>query len=316
MFSEILKVIPKLDQPALNTMQNSLSKRFTSIAKKFGSGLKAAITGGGVTALAFGLIDKLLNPLKETQDAIERLLNKADDINTFSKQFNSTPDKLFRIQTLAEAKGIAPEQLNILIEKFQNAVVQAKTNPDQPSPVQNFLNEKDQVEGFFKFIQGLQKLTPDQQTFVQTQVFGEKQILKMAEFLQADFEKLKFDVGLANDIDYGKPILRGAEISDRTKILKAQTNVAAFPAQLNAIQPNVADFNNLQDQVALGQETKNISRFDLLKNQQIQMQRLTNKLEDAFAQLLKYTPQITEALVNISRSRFIKGLAGGSGNEK
>jgi hypothetical protein len=188
-WSEVLKVIPKLDSSALSEMDRSLTQRFGKIAKKFGKGLVGALTGGGVVGIVTGLIDKFLNPLKEVQEAIDRTLQHADDVVTNAKAFGSTPGELLRLQALAQAKGVSPEQLDVLLTKFQGALAEAVQDPTKQTSVRQFAGDKDIVASFFQFIQGLQKLNPKQQVTVQQEVFGEKQILKLANFLQADFAK-------------------------------------------------------------------------------------------------------------------------------
>src|SRR5687767_8200002 len=106
MFSEILKIIPQLDSGDLAKLESSLSGRFTRIAKKFGKGLGSILTGGGIAGLALGLIDKLLNPLKDVQEAIDRSLKDSDDLVTNAKQFDTTAGKLAKLVALGKSTGL------------------------------------------------------------------------------------------------------------------------------------------------------------------------------------------------------------------
>lgn len=313
MFSEVLKIIPKLDGAALASMESSLSRRFAGLAKKFGSGLKAAILGGGVTALAVSVIDKLLNPLKETQEAVDRLLGRADDISTFAKQFGTTSGNLFKLQQLAGARGLDAEGLNTLLLKFQTAVTAAKANPDQPSSVSNFVNESDLAEGFYKFIQSLQKLTRAQQDFVQRDVFGERQILKASEFLNTpSFKELENQVGISGGTGgFTQKIEKGAALQDLKQILSRRTDTAAFNAELDKLKPGMVQLQNVQDQLNAAQEIKNLGAFDDLKKLSIAADRIQKRLEDAFTLIVKHVPQIAEALTSLAGSRVVRGAVKG-----
>lgn len=182
MLSEILKIKPQLDQKDLNQMDRQLGSRFTKIAKGFGKSLKVA----SALALGAAVLDKLINPLQEVKAAIDRTLGKADDVVTNAKQFNTSTENLLKIRALGNAKGLTNENIDQLITKFQGAVAQAKNNPNDPanSSVRNFIDQKDTAVAFYDFITQLQKMDRNQQVLVQQQVFGEKQVLKMAEFLQ------------------------------------------------------------------------------------------------------------------------------------
>jgi hypothetical protein len=50
MFSEILKIIPKLDSKDLANMERTLGIRFARVAKKFGGGIMSVLKGGGYSA--------------------------------------------------------------------------------------------------------------------------------------------------------------------------------------------------------------------------------------------------------------------------
>ena len=237
MLSDILKIIPKMDPKDLQQMQNSLQSRFTKLTKSFGKGLVNVLKGGGIAGIALGLIDKLLNPLKQVQEAIDRSLASSDDLATNAKQFNTTTGKLTKLVALAKATGLDQDNLFMLITKFQTAVAEAKANPNDPNnnAVRNFVGKGDTAESFFGFIQELQKLNSDQQVLVQKQVFGEKQILKMADFLQS----------------VGDPKAL-AEIVKNTGLDKVTSQKLT-----NSID-KLANLNDLQDALAAGRDMRDL----------------------------------------------------------
>ncbi len=73
MFSEILRIKPVLDSGAAKQMEQSLSARFSSIAKRFGGGLKSVIKGS-LLGISIGLLNRLLNPLEALEEKIKNLL--------------------------------------------------------------------------------------------------------------------------------------------------------------------------------------------------------------------------------------------------
>lgn len=182
MLTDVLKIQPKLDNNELNQMERQLGSRFSRIAKGFGRGLKIA----SVAALGAAVLDKLINPLNEVKAAIDRTLGKADDIVTNAKQFGTTTENLLKVRSLANVRGISNENIDLLLTKFQGSVAQASLNPNDPSnsAVKNYIGEKDTAVAFYNFITQLQKMDKTQQVLIQQQVFGEKQVLKMAELLQ------------------------------------------------------------------------------------------------------------------------------------
>ncbi len=192
MFKEILQIIPKLAPTDLNNMERTLTRRFANVAKKFGKGLGASLLGGGLAGAALGILDKILNPLKEVQETIDNMLRRSDDIATNAKQFGTTSGKLARLQALAQSTGVDQGNLDMLITKFSTAVAEARQDKTKPSAVRAFANDTDMAESFFNFIQSLQrvqKTDPKKALLIQQEIFGEKQILKIADFLQTDFKK-------------------------------------------------------------------------------------------------------------------------------
>jgi hypothetical protein len=190
LFKEILKIFPQVDSASLGKMERTLNGRFARVAKKFGKGIIGSLIGGGLLGAAVGVIDKLLNPLKEVQEAIDRTLQSADDIVSNAEQFGTDSGTLAKIQGFGKASGLDAEGVNTLISKFQVALAENQADPTKNTSVSAFRGEKDSAKAFFEFIQSLQELGKRDKAaalLVQQEVFGEKQILKAAEFLNADF---------------------------------------------------------------------------------------------------------------------------------
>jgi methyl-accepting chemotaxis protein len=125
MFSEILKIIPKLDSKDLANMERTLGIRFARVAKKFGGGIMSVLKGGGILGTATFFLDKILNPLKEVQESIDKTLKSGDDLKTYAKQFNTTAGNLARLQAFGKATGLDADSLRTILEKFQSSVAQS-----------------------------------------------------------------------------------------------------------------------------------------------------------------------------------------------
>lgn len=221
MLTDVLKIQPKLDNAELNQMEKQLGSRFSKIAKGFGRGLKIA----SVAALGAAVLDKLINPLQEVKAAIDRTLGKADDIVTNAKQFGTSTENLLKVRALGSVRGISSESMDMMLTKFQGAVAQATLNPSDPSnsSVRNYIGQKDTAVAFYNFITQLQKMDKTQQTLIQQQVFGEKQVLKMAELLQ--------DVGFKESaaslqkVDFKKAAVATEKLGDLASRSKANETV-------------------------------------------------------------------------------------------
>lgn len=300
MFSSILKIIPKLDAAALKAMEKSLSGRFKKIANGFGKGLAAALKGGSLAGIGIALVDKLLNPLKETQEAIDRMLKSSDDIATNARQFNTTTGKLYKLVGLGEATGLDQDSLFMLINKFQNAVADAEADPTKNSAVRQYVGDKDSAESFFNFIQSLQGMDKNSQLRAQSEVFGEKQILKMADFLQSNFKELYKDVGfdkvgtekLTGAID------KAAGLNDRADVLGVKRRTVDTVTKGNLITNGMINARDASERLALQRENQNIGNYSNLQALAQTGEKINIKIEELTSKLGEYLPKVTNAIDN------------------
>jgi hypothetical protein len=320
MFKEILKIIPRLDSAALGLMERTLGARFTRIAKRFGQGLFKAIKGGGIVGLAVGFLDKLLNPLKETQDAIERMLGQADDIVTNAEQFGTTAGKLFKLQKFAQAKGLEADSLNQLLVKFQGAVAEANADPNKKTSVRAFANDTDMAQSFFQFIQSLGKMERNQQVLVQQEVFGEKATLKMAEFLRSDFASLQKAMGAKGADAYDPKLNKLASLNDRLAEGKAGLELRDMETKSSLINRGMIDSMINSQKLDLDRENQRIKSYSNIQAISDTMGKLFLLLEQGMAQIGKFinyvTPAINKLVASVEKvanSRMIRGLFGGDG---
>lgn len=315
MFSEILKILPRLDSNDLRKMERTLQSRFTRVAKSFGKGLSSIFTKGGPIGIALGFLTKLLNPLQEIQEAMERTLKTSDDIVTNAKQFGTTPGQLAKLTALGQASGLETDSLYMLINKFQGAVAQAEANPNQPSVVSNYVGQKDTAAGFFEFIQALQRMEKNDQIRVQEQVFGEKQILKMADFLSADFGELVKRVAPQPTEKIDRSVRRLADLNDKADELGAKRKLDDLITKGSTINSSMINSRDKAERAALDKENKQIASYESLNAISETMNKVEGLVQEGITQLGKLitvvTPKITtivEKLEQFSKSPLLKGI--------
>lgn len=321
MFSEVLKIIPRIDRKELANMEKQLGSRFTKIAKSFGKGITNIFKGGGFVGLAIGLIDKVLNPLKEVQEAIDRTLKSSDDIVTNAQQFGTTTGNLFKLVKLAQSSGLEQDNLFELINKFQTAVAQARANPTDAgtSAVRNYINTPDTAEGFFAFIQQLQKLDKGDQLRVQEQIFGEKQILKMANFIQLDMAKQLKAVGLdkISSDKLSSSIEKLGTLNDLADVLTARRETQDIMNKSGTINEGMIRERDKSERIALERENSRIKSYsDLAAISQTTdnimklLEQGTGMLGSLINTLTPAINKMVKALDKFMQSPMVRGIKG------
>ena len=318
-----------MDSSDLKKLEDQLQSRFTKISKKFGKGLMDVLKGGGIAGLALGLIDKLLNPLQAVQESIDRMLKTSDDLATQANQFNTSSGKLFKLVQIGKSAGLDQEGLFTLITKFQTAVAQAKADPNDQSvsAVRNFTNEKDTAINFFNFIQSLQKLDRNQQLLVQQQVFGEKQIGKMSEFLNLDFAQQFKATGLdkVSSEKFTKANDKLAKLSDLADILKVKNENQDLINKAGVINESMIRQRAKSDALALEKENLQIKSYNDLAAISDTVSKIMLVVEQGVGLIGKLinmvTPfinQATDFMAKFLKSplmRGVRGLFGGGKDE-
>lgn len=314
MFSEILKIIPRLDSGDLQRMENALNTRFSKVAKKFGHGLIATLKGGGLAAAGLAILDKILNPLQQVKDVLDKSLNRADDLNTFAAQFNTSEGNLARLHAFGKATGLDAEGVNLLLGKFQQAVANAALDPSKPSAVSKFVGVKDTAEAFFEFIQARQKINkanPLAGNIIDQETFGGKQILKSSEFLNANFEMLNRLIGGPSTLALTTAAKRTGQFSDEKDIRAARRELFDIVTKGKLITPATMKADEVAAQIEQGRENKRLANYVNLQKIQNTTDRIAEKLEEIYAEAAPYLADSPKMLEQFKRdfnnSRFSRG---------
>ncbi len=328
MFNEILKITPKIEGSALNQMESSLNGRFARVAKKFGSGLVSALKGGGIAAVAIGLVDKVLNPLQHVQEVIEKTLNQGSEISVLAKQFDTTAGNMARLEAFGKASGLEPETLRMLMIKFQGAVAQSALHPNDPSVVSNYVGKKDTAEAFFEFVQARKKLNPTQKSLVDQELFGERVIGRASQFLETDFSKIAPLIaqgGTAEELSQSAEYLKKAK--DVINIDDARRELEELRNRAVKVTPTAIRAMGKRADVLSEGDTRNLSSFDRMERLQIAADRIMKQLETSFSKIAPLIAPALEAIPGIldklntagtavEKSRAVRGLIPGQGKDK
>lgn len=292
MWSEILKVKPKLDSADASNMERSLNTRFKNVTKKFGGALKIA----AVASLGSAFVAQVLSPLKDVQGVLKNTLTKADDIVTFAAQFNTTPEKFAKLQALGKLKGLEPDSLNMLLTKFQSAVADTNADPTKPSAVRQFANIPDTADAFFEFIQALKKMTPEQQNLVQQNVFGEKQILKMSEFLQSDFKE---SMQMLSKVNFKNVAVAAQSLEQLEGMQKQKETVNELQDLIQkslVINSGTIESESLSQRLQNARENKQLADFRNINELNNQVEEMKEMLRSTTTAFLKEFPVIIQAM--------------------
>jgi hypothetical protein len=265
-----------------------------------------AIRGGGWIGIAVGVLNKILNPLKEVQEKVDRLLNQGNDLVTNAEQFNTTAGKLFKLQTFAKANLLEPDQLFDMMRKFQSAVAQAEADPKKASAVRAYVGQKDIGDAFFEFIQSLNTLDRNAQVKVQEEVFGGKATLRMADFLRSDFKKLEKDLRLGPADLYTGDFQRLAGLSVVDNINKARVEAEGDIIQSRLIGGNVISARDRQRQRDVDQDVKRIQSYDSINNLNEKFDRLLKLAEDGLTALGTLVGRIESATSGFKLPRVMR----------
>lgn len=167
MFSEILNIKPVLDPAQSKKMEESLSKRFRRVARKFGKGLEGALKGT-ILGISLGLLQKLLNPIQELEDRIKALLGESADISDLADKYGASPGEVRELQDTAQALRVKPEELVGMLDSFAKSVQSAQEELDNLKPgevlsetsnnVRQFVGRENMIEAFSNFLVSLNKV--------------------------------------------------------------------------------------------------------------------------------------------------------------
>lgn len=304
MFTEILKFRPQIDRAALNSMLRNLSRRFASVARRFGQGLRGALRMAPIFAIAGAALTKLLNPLKKAEEVLDRVLAKGDDAATNAQQLGTDPGAFLRLQAVAQARGVSPEAFLQALIKFQSALAKeqeaAKDKTSEPGTLREFIGEKDTAKAFFSFVQSLQKEDKSRQVVVQTEIFGDRAIGKLAEFFNfTGFEKLLAELPSTENLS--KAAIKLANLSDRRDELTSIRDTNDLVQKSTLVNESMLTTIDRAEKNTLANEDEDLKRFEDLKTISGEMQATLKHMNELGTDFLKnVAPLLSTGLKDLS----------------
>lgn len=317
MFTEFMRVKPILDPASAGKMERDLGSRFSRVAKRMQQGFKAALKGS-IFGLSLGLLNRLLNPLEALEERVKKLLDRSSDVRDLADEFSSTPGAVAQLQTVGQSFGLDPEKLTDLVRKFQAAVETARKEIAQGVPlsqaslaVSPFAAETDTVEGFRRFLQGLNRLNTaeltqeqrrglqlqgvfaptgvDARKTVEREVFGAPLTGAAKRFAGQDILGTALTLGIPSTQAQGEAIAKGANLADkqaRTRARNEAWDMVSATNSLNSTMIAQMEETKKREQAMLDAQLKN---FDSL-------QKSAQGINEIKDQLIKISGPIVEGL--------------------
>ena len=162
----------------------------------------------------------------------------------------------------------------------------------------------------------MKKLTPDQQRFVQADVFGGKLTLRAAEFAgNADqWSTQAAAMGLNKGDVYTNNINRVAELAKLDKMKETMRDTRGFTDQ-NAVVGRdkfgnmVVNNKDLIETQQVDRTTGNMLNYNGLARMQAKADKGSIELEKAFSTIVKYLPTIADSIEKLFKTRGAKGIS-------
>ena len=187
--SYILNVKPTISNSEGRKMENDLNRRFSRVAKKFGGALRTVgsklrgIIAGGAVA---GIGAMMTNPIDSLNSTLDDTLRRYDDISSRAKQLGVSSGQLYQATAIAKSAGIQEEDFRAMLTAYAVKVGEAKAGQDQM--LSEFVNE-DMLTGFFRMVESLRNLNPEQRAYFGAKILGEDDVSKLAELINTDVQE-------------------------------------------------------------------------------------------------------------------------------
>lgn len=256
--SYILNVKPTISASDGRKLETDLNGRFARVAKKFGGALRTVgsklrgIIAGGAVA---GIGAMMANPIDSLNSTLDETLRRYDDISSRAKALGVSSGQLYQATAIARSAGIEEQDFRAMLTAYAVKVGEAKAGQDQM--LSEFVNE-DMLTGFFKMVQSLRELTPEQRAYFGAKILGEDDVSKLAELINTDVEQRHREIfGSTTAEQTTKAIEKLAGTEGKQSIMRGRLDVENLLAKSQAITTETV---RLQTELARKQqEAENIN---------------------------------------------------------
>jgi len=313
-FTEILRIKPRIDQASASSMEKSLSARFSRVAKRFGKGLSAVVKGS-IVGISLGFLAKLLNPLKEVEDRIRALLGEGEDARELAEKYGTTTGKLRNLQDASSILGVRPEQFKELMEKFAQSIEKAREEiekgeetSDATKVLTQFTDEKDMAEAFYSFLRSLREASPEVRTTAEKEIFGSRQTGSTKRLIEGDLQGTILELMQRSKGDIGKAIDKIASLSDQERakgVFQDRSNLINTSQKINE---KIIDDIARSRQRELEKEQRDLANFQSMKKTQEGIDEIAKMLEVLMDLVRNGVAYLGELIVLFKNSALFKGL--------
>jgi hypothetical protein len=270
-WSEILWVKPRLERSTAVKMENDLSTRFVKASKRFSHGLRNLMKGA-ILGFSIGLIEKVLNPLKEIEERIKNLGKKGQSATDLAEKFGTTPGAFLEFQAVGQALGNETDSITEHLQKFADAVILARKeikSNEAFSPttqiVSGFAKSSDMVAALRNFFENQSKLPQHQQDINNRLLFGEEASGSFKRLMQADFGKVRKEFKIPSP----QALDSAAKNAGRFALKQAGQEVGieerAFVKQSNQLNPKFLEGFLVNAELQKIRESNDNARIETLK---------------------------------------------------
>lgn len=261
--SYILNVKPTISASDGRKLEKDLNGRFARVAKKFGgalrtvgSKLRGIIAGGAIAGI--GLL--MSNPIKELNSTLDDTLRRYDDIASRAKQLGVSSGQLYQATAIARSAGIEEADFRQMLTAYAVKVGEAKAGKDQM--LAEFVNE-DLLTGFFKMVQSLQRLSPEQRAYFGAKILGEDDVAKLAELINTDVQERHRQLfGNVTSEQTTRAIEKLAGTEGKQSILRGRLDVENLLAKSQTITGETVRLQNELERRQQEIDNKNLSNYE------------------------------------------------------
>lgn len=268
--SYILNVKPTISAGDGRKLENDLNGRFARVAKKFGGALRTVgsklrgIIAGGAVA---GITAMMTNPIDSLNSTLDDTLRRYDDISSRAKQLGVSSGQLFQATAIAKSAGIQEEDFRAMLTAYAVKVGEAKAGQDQM--LSEFVNE-DMLTGFFRMVESLRNLNPEQRAYFGAKILGEDDVSKLAELINTDVQERHRQLfGSTTAEQTTRAIEKLASTEGKQSILRGRLDVENLLAKSQSITDNTV---RMQNEIARKQqeaENINFSNYEMFAKMQV-----------------------------------------------
>lgn len=281
-------------------MENDLNRRFSRVATKFGGALRTVgsklrgIIAGGAVA---GIGAMMTNPIDSLNSTLDETLKRYDDISSRAKVLGVSSGQLYQATAIAKSAGIQEEDFRAMLTAYAVKVGEAKAGQDQM--LAEFVNE-DMLTGFFRMVESLRNLNPEQRAYFGAKILGEDDVSKLAELINTDVQERHRELfGNTTAEQTTRAIEKLAGTEGKQSILRGRLDVENLLAKSQTITDNTV---RMQNEIAKKQqeaENINFSNYEMFARMQIATEESKVILADMQS---KITPLVEKGVGILEKS--------------